>query len=463
MELTGRAARSVNTGRVVVRLRGWKGTLRMTTAPFTHTIAGWAFPGPEPSQRLGTHRGILPATWARRQTRQPYPILGLDLAISRCNFTRGQEIPKTTSRTLILERGCNGVQMGKRVEKKRNGKKKNGVIVSRAARAKPLVGIKQGTGKSVAMAFRAMHGGNHRTWFDATHPHHLPLPRAVGPYAVVRTTGILESTAQVQLFGATTMWDDQRSARIWSSTYALSSNALGTAMNAASNAISTKYSGMDNAGWAFADIVPAAVTVQVINPEAIQSSTGTVFVGRVDTLQKLSNRTITWQDYINQIISYNRPRLCAAAKLAMRGVTMDCVPYDMSELASFTGGAAQADGTFTWDNTLSNPKSTLEFGGFAPSYVYNPSAIKLQYVVVTEWRVRFDPTNPAQSSHMQFQVSSDQAWGASLQSMRAMGHGVRDIAAQIANFGTEAKETYQALRDAFGAVGSVSRLALAGA
>jgi len=85
--------------------------------------------------------------------------------------------------------------------------------------------------------------------------------------------------------------------------------------------------------------------------------------------------------------------LCAAGRLALRAVKTDAVPYDMQALADFRGLSAPSAGNFTWAD------DGTSYDGFAPIFVYNPDGIDLQILVCCEWRVRFDPTNPAYASH----------------------------------------------------------------
>ncbi len=68
--------------------------------------------------------------------------------------------------------------------------------------AAALRGIKQGVGRSVARAFGGVTLNKyHPCLHDAFHHAHLPLPRAVGPYTIVRTTQVVSSNKPLQLFG----------------------------------------------------------------------------------------------------------------------------------------------------------------------------------------------------------------------------------------------------------------------
>jgi hypothetical protein len=93
----------------------------------------------------------------------------------------------------------------------------------------------------------------------------------------------------------------------------------------------------------------------------------------------------------------------------------------MNALAEFTTVNELSDnGDFTWDQTL-RPR------GFAPIFMYNIDGERLEYLVTTEWRVRFDLTNAACAGHTQHHHSSDRVWGELLELASARGAGVMDI------------------------------------
>jgi hypothetical protein len=177
-----------------------------------------------------------------------------------------------------------------------------------------------------------------------------------------------------------------------------------------------------------AEAVPAALSVQVMNPEALQGTTGIIAIGRVNQQLNLVNEIGDWDAVGSRFISYYSPRLCSAAKLALRGVRCSAYPLDMSEYADFRQlSGIQGDGT--WDNHLVP-------AALSPIVVYQPGTpINLNFLVTIEWRVRFDPLNPATASHTFHGVASDGAWAHTIKSMSDMGHGVEDIVDSIANAG----------------------------
>lgn len=318
-----------------------------------------------------------------------------------------------------------------------------------------LRGIKQGTGRTVVQAFgtaprRATRvrrrgkrmQGYHPCHHDAFHFAHLPLPRPTGPYTVIRTTQLITTGSKLTLVGPT--YDRVKSR--WTNIAALSYNDGNVTPASNNNMKRYVFNALTGGSWNGAQITPAAFSVQLMNPGALQTTTGIVYAGRIRTAWKISeNLTTAGAASANQFISYNNPRLLAAAKLAFRGVQVDCVPFNMSELANFTPVEELADGDFTAS------ASTPDFNGFAPIFFWNPNNIaNLQFLVCCEWRVRFDPSNPAQASHTQHTHAPESMWMQALHTAEAIGNGVIDIADKVAETGNAvfgaAAGTYRAAR-----------------
>lgn len=319
------------------------------------------------------------------------------------------------------------VRQLRRQRRRRAGKR---AVARRGGRgdAAALRGIKQGVGKSVAQAFGATSSTRfHPCHHDAFHHFHLPLPRATGPYTVVRTTQYQEFGENLMFVGpffdkafANGMWTDISCLEVVDETKPLS-----TTGNIRVHPF-TMIRG--NGSWTGAQVVPSAFSVQVMNPEALQTSKGIVYIGRVRTAQRLSDvRGTTGKAVANQLISYNNPRLCAAAKLAFRGVQVDCVPFNMSELANFTSVSSPSFSALA--------AGTADPLGFAPVFIYNPNKIDLQLLICCEWRVRFDPSNPAQATHNLHHPAPESVWAQAQHYAEAIGNGVVDIADRVANTG----------------------------
>lgn len=331
-----------------------------------------------------------------------------------------------------------------------------------------LAGIKQGVGRAVARAFgsavarrgrkrggkRGM--GYHPCLHDAFHSSHLPLPRPTGPYTVIRTTQLVTSNAQLMLFGPTWRPDNGT----WSNLMSYGLIDETKKWSDANNAYQYTFQSMKNGTWDACQICPAAFSVQVMNPNAIQSTTGIVYGGRIRTSWKVSDHTgDTGQTSANQFISYNMPRLMASAKLAFRGVQTDAVPFNMSRLADFTQLSTADPGSLAIAN------NSWDFAGFNPQFYYNPNKLNLQFLVCCEWRVRFDPSNPAQASHVQYSHANESIWMRVLHAAEAAGNGVVDIADKVAQtgnaiFGASAS-AYRAGRGMRALTAGVGQLALA--
>lgn len=307
--------------------------------------------------------------------------------------------------------------------------------------AAALRGIKQGVGKSVVKAFGGTTVSNrfHPCHMDAFHHFHLPLPRATGPYTVVRTTQLLEFSDPLGVFGPV-WWP---TASRWTDLAALLVKDTAKKLSDANNIGAVPYTMIrGNASWEGAQITPAAYSIQVMNPEALQTTNGIVYIGRIRTALKLSDgREQTGITVANQLVSYNNPRLCSAAKLAFRGVQVDGVPFNMSELANFTD--------FVHPDVTAITSTSPDPLGFGPIFVFNPEKIKLQVLICCEWRVRFDPSNPAQATHIHHPPASESVWAQAQHTAEAIGNGVVDIADKVANVG---QAVYGAAGSMYGAM-----------
>lgn len=330
-----------------------------------------------------------------------------------------------------------------------------------------LAGIKQGVGRAVARAFgsapirrrrnRGRGMGYHPCMHDAFHFCHLPLPRPTGPYIVIRTTQLIESSDKLLILGPA-IGDDGN----WCNTAGYGVVDINKTFSAGNNINQYVFDSMqpNNASWNGSQVTPAAFSVQLMNPNALQTTNGIVYAGRLRTAWKITqNLNTAAVAMANQFISYNNPRLLSAAKLAFRGTQTDCVPFNMSELADFTSQDRFTEKVITASSTTPDQK------GFAPQFYYNPNGINLQYLVCCEWRVRFDPTNPAQASHIQHTHADENVWMKCLHFAEAAGNGVVDIADRVAQTGNAvfgaAASAYRAGRGMRAITAGVGQLALA--
>jgi hypothetical protein len=266
---------------------------------------------------------------------------------------------------------------------------------------------------------------------------HLPLPRAVGAYTVSKTTTIINTDKRQLLFGCFKGNRINYADPGWMDIVAVSYGAhTDYAINASGNGLFWKDKALASSGFGHARLVPSAITLQVMCPKNLQSADGIAYIGRTKQVLDLMGDTRTWSELFTELVSFSAPRLCSAGKLALRGVKVDAIPYNMSQLSDFCPRAVTAADKVEPNTTTWN-EGTFEanFEGFAPIFVHNPNAIELQYLVTVEWRTRFDPGNPAYSGHTYHPVATDSCWNETVKGMEEEGHGVFDIAEGVADFG----------------------------
>jgi len=305
----------------------------------------------------------------------------------------------------------------KKKKNKQGGKRKKAV-------SQGVAGFRAIT-QNVAVSVSTPFGDNPRqatieSGLDAFSSTSVPLPRAIGDYTVIRTTQIVTSRDAVMLFGP--IYDGRTAHKLWSTSFCQSSVASATAINAANNTRLTSFETMNNADWSYSRMVPAAFSVQVMNPNALQTTEGIVYAGRARQMIGLADKTITWDALAQELVSYSNPRLMSAGKLALTGVQVDAVPFDMNAMSDFQLRYASVPGTYT------NSDLSFKFDAMAPLYVYNPNGISLQFLVCCEWRVRFDPSNPAYAANTYHQPSSLGYWDKLQRFASYVGNGVQDIA-----------------------------------
>jgi len=267
---------------------------------------------------------------------------------------------------------------------------------------------------------------------DAFDSSHVPLPRAVGDYTVIRTTEVFSASNEFNLLGPVRNGPASVGApESWSNICALQSYTGSTVggnfpINANGGTSRKTFSAMNTPAWAEARLTPAAFTVKIMNPEALQTTSGIVYVGRARQMLNPGGSTRTWDALANELVSYSSPELCAAGRLALRGVKIDAVPYDMNALSEFRNLSQDAKTDFTWSS------DSIQYDGFAPIFVYNPNGVELQVMVCCEWRVRFDPSNPAYATHTYHRPSTPGYWDRVQRIGSALGNGVMDLAEKSA-------------------------------
>lgn len=312
--------------------------------------------------------------------------------------------------------------------------------------------ITPGTGRTVSKPFgsgstkQTAQGARH-CW-NALHPSHLALPRPVGPYTVIRLTSTFSTMDPLVLIGAfrhnsgDLSRPDEGTARFysqedeWSTVTALSCPSEEMFKPMAGNVGSG--SATDAAAFHFyqqsglaalkknCQITPSAITVQVMNQNSLQTTSGLCYAAVTPLEANYSNHGGAQTGYsIGQnMVSFMKPRLLTLPKLALGGVCAHSHPLDMNDISEFkeigdttcSGAKILPSNKYTWGmpHVDSTSESTYENAvdistcGWAPIMFYRPDAVdtqgpvthdKLTFQVTTEYRVRFDLTNVASATH----------------------------------------------------------------
>jgi hypothetical protein len=197
--------------------------------------------------------------------------------------------------------------------------------------------------------------------------------------------------------------------------------------------------------------VPSAISVQVMNPSPLQTTQGIVAGTVCSTQMDLRDRTETWSEVANEVISYMKPRLMSAGKLSLRGIQADSYPLNMDAVSDFLPVHQYTPG----NHIMRANKFDGRPVGFAPIIIINDAPsdapLELNYLVTIEWRVRFDIGNPAVASHTHHGVTSDSHWDHLIRQAVAKGSGICDIAEKVASAGVSLARTagaaYQVYRN----------------
>jgi len=252
----------------------------------------------------------------------------------------------------------------------------------------------------------------------------------------VRTTRRISTDRACMIFGAFKRPEESASnAGEWSNTCAIGSILPGTAINS-TTANAYLYScplSFSSVGSSLATAVPSAVTVQILNPQALQTTSGVIYAGIMSTQAAIGGRSQTWEALFDTFVNYMSPRLLSAAKLSLRGVQMSSYPLNMNPISEFTELMERADTASVMNENVEEPC------GWAPMLVYNPNGVQLEYLVTVEWRVRFDLQNAASAGHVHHPIHTDEQWQKLMHQATSLGHGVMDIAEVVANAGQAAE------------------------
>lgn len=328
-----------------------------------------------------------------------------------------------------------GAKPGRKAPKAKRAASKKRVVATRANATRVLA---QGVAAPPVQPFGSDVTHNGKLGFNALIPKHLPLPRPVAPYTVVRQTKVFNTIDKLIMIGT---WGQESGGNdYWLPTVAASTNeADGSAMGSATTPWTL---------WQMADLgaqsqcVPAAITVQVINGEALQTTNGIVFGTMMKQMPLWFDSATTIGTFKGAVVTTNPPRVMSAGKLALRGVHVDLMPFNMSALSDFrhqavvqTAGGTGQDGTVQFATGGANAFSG-QLRGFSPLFIQKSTNTAIEIVITVEWRVRFDPLNVAAASHRQYPHAPLSVWDRAVHDASALGHGVKDIVETVANVGS---------------------------
>lgn len=251
------------------------------------------------------------------------------------------------------------------------------------------------------------------------------LLRPVSPYLIVRTTTTISDAKKVHIF-CPMLYNDGTYPETWLSWCGVSDVAGSSGINAASNTLPLAVPALDSFITGSAEICPATMTVRIINSNALQTTSGTVYACRCTSNLSLGGRTSAWTTYADAIMGSSRPNVFTAAQLALHPYHGHALPMDMTEAGDFRGATASTlnAGGFTWSSNNIRPAA------LTPIVVYNPDALTLSYSVTIQWRVRLDGLNPLAAQQIHHPVSPpglvDRALAAASRSEQAF-EIVRDV------------------------------------
>lgn len=296
-----------------------------------------------------------------------------------------------------------------------------------------------------------------RRGLKATDPVHLPLPRPVAPYTVIRINKRFSSNHRILVFGTYRNTVNPNNDDSWSMVCCAGTSATTGAIGGSTT--NWKVWFMPSLAQQGLTLVPAAYTVQCMNPAALQSTSGIAYASMTRQQLNWYESGLTGAAFEDQLIQVNPPRLLSAAKLSLRGVEADLMPASMSQLSEFrpatvsnTSAGSGADGDVQF-NSAGTDVSHIQPDGFLPVYVVNPTPITLEFLVTVEYRVRFNVGNLAAASHRQYPHAPLNVWDRAVQAANNLGHGVRDIAEVVANAG----QAYNAASEAAGALRAAAK------
>jgi len=235
----------------------------------------------------------------------------------------------------------------------------------------------------------------------------------------------------------------------WAPVLAIADVVHSNPINGAGNTFLYKFSNFDGLGSA-SEYTPAALTVKVTNPNALQTTSGTVQLTRVQGNTSYGGTTTAWSTAAEALLSNCKPRVVSASELALRPLYGHGIPNDFTEMARFDRLMLSSElaSPYTWAGQAFHP------AGFTPLLVYNSTTASgsstptaLSYEVTMKWRVRVTPDNPFSSTHTYQPVASAGMWQSVVAHHSAITSGFEEAAAAGAIWAARARRVVPAIAD----------------
>lgn len=270
----------------------------------------------------------------------------------------------------------------------------------------------------------------------------LGLPRAVGDYTYVTTI----DNVTVQGTGTEQLWCFTPSVFHYS-VGALGENVGSQGLNFTSFFAYSSENGGIGAGTvagirfynskAIADamvggteMVPAAYSVRITCPTALQTAKGQYFLGKWNIAADPREYS-TYQDIADGFMSYGQPRPLTAARLAMRGVQCNAMPRNMADCSDFLHVSANSGPAIQNVTPYPLRETTGTWSGLSPIFLIVESSTdgttSLNVQVAIKWRYRFPMTNPAAKTHTYQGIGTDAYWNDVCRDASGLGHAVEAI------------------------------------
>lgn len=277
------------------------------------------------------------------------------------------------------------------------------------------------------------------TSFNAFHASHLPLPRQVAPYSVVRSIEnfTLSTSGTTQIWCFIPLMQSGSTAAANAKDRATSYcgwRKLDTTQSPSTNGIDWLNMTGIGSHASGAELVPCALTVRVTCPTAVQTASGQFWLGRWNVAAEPRNYT-TYDDMRNGFMAFGHPRPLTAAKLAFEGVEVSAVPRDQTDYSQFLPFNPANVAAITSSGTYTNVDSRYCWPGMTPIFLLSdatPVGTTLNIQVAVECRWRFEMDNVAASTHVEHPAISLDKSNKLIAAQK--GNGVGKISQAPANY-----------------------------